>query len=249
MAGLIVFFLALTRAPGLAAVISTNGFSDAFVTPGPSGNLSLNNYGGAGALGISAAGLPKGEFQSVITFDSSAAQGSFDAQFGAGLWNLQSAFLQLTAAAPNNGIFNNSAAGQFQVFWMQNNSWGEGTGTPAVPSASGITFSSLQGTYIGANDESLGVFSFDGATSGAASYPLNLTPGFSASLRAGNNVTLRIAAADANVSYLFDSRNFGTSSARPQLTLAAVPEPSAIFLALLGVGTIAFGRRGRRGMD
>jgi len=136
---------------------------DAFVTTGPSGNLSGNNYGGAGALSVAAPGLSKGEFQSVLQFDLSGAVTSFNTQFGAGQWNIQSITLSLTATSPNNAIFNSSAAGQFGISWMQNDSWTEGTGTPAAPTTTGITYSSLP-SYTGAGDESLGTFSFNGDT-------------------------------------------------------------------------------------
>src|SRR5208283_3018409 len=105
------------------------------------GNLSGNNYGGAGALSIAAPGLSKGEFQSVLQFDLSGARASFDAQFGAGQWTLQSISLTLTATSPNNSIFNATSAGQFGVSWMQNDSWIEGSGTPASPTMTGITYS------------------------------------------------------------------------------------------------------------
>jgi hypothetical protein len=210
-----------------AAVFSTNSFSDAFVTTGPTGNLSGNNYGGAGALGVSAPGLPKGEFQSVLQFDVSGAVNAFNNQYGAGNWRIQSVTLQLTATAPNNPIFNTSSAGQFQVDWMQNNSWAEGTGTPNAPTNNGITYSTLHSMFVGPNDESLGTFAFNGATNGAASFTLNLAPGLVSNLISGGDVSLDMFAADTNISYLFDSRNFGTAADRPLLTIDAVPEPGS----------------------
>jgi len=225
--------------PASAATFGTNSFSDAFVTSGPGGNLSGNNYGGAGAIGVSAPGLSNGEFQSVLQFDLAGARNSFDNQFGAGQWSIQSVTLQLTATPPNNAIFNTTAAGQFQIVWMQNDSWTEGTGTPNVPTSTGITFTSLENSFTGPGDESLGTFAFNGATSGAGNYTLNLTPGFSADLLAGNDTSLRLVAADSSVSGLFDSRNFGTAAARPLLTIDAVPEPGTAALAGLGMTLLA----------
>src|SRR5690349_17027060 len=80
----------------LAATASTIAISDAFVATGPTGNLSDNNYGGGGALAVAASGLPNGEFQSVIKFGFSGVRNSFDAQFGAGGWSVQSVSLQLS---------------------------------------------------------------------------------------------------------------------------------------------------------
>jgi len=230
----------------VAASSSINPSADAFVTTGPTGNLSGNNYGGAGALSVAAPGLAQGEFQSVLQFSLAGTKSSFDSQFGAGQWSIQSATLQLTAGAPNNAIFNASAAGLFGISWMQNDSWTEGTGTPASPSLSGISFSTLN-SFLSAGDEALGNFNFNGATSGNVSYTLGLTPSFVADILSGNNVGLRIFAADSVVSGLFDSKSFGTTSARPVLTVSVsvVPEPGSLALGLAGL--ICFiGRRALR---
>jgi len=228
--------LVLHLAPPVhAATFTLNPSADAFVTTGPTGNLTGNNYGGAGALSVAAPGLAQGEFQSVLQFDLSAARASFDTQFGAGQWTLQSVTLSLTATSPNNAIFNSTAAGQFGVSWMRNNSWVEGSGTPATPTTTGITFASLP-SFASAADENLGTFSFGGGTSGTTAYSLNLTPGFAADATAGDLVSFRLFAADTAVSYLFDSRSFGTSSARPLLSIVAVPEPGA--LSLLGTAAV-----------
>src|SRR5881396_864534 len=146
----------LVSSAAQAASFTSNPIADAFVTTGSNGSLSGNNYGGAGAIAVSAPGLPQGELQSVLRFDLSGAASSFDTIFGAGQWSLQSAVLQLTATPPNNPVFNAQAAGSFQVSWMQSDSWTEGTGTPGSPGSSGITFTSLQNTHIGAGDENLG---------------------------------------------------------------------------------------------
>jgi hypothetical protein len=235
---------ALYAPDAFAATFSLNPVSDSFVTTGPSGNLSNNNYGGAGALGVAAAGLSQGEFQSLLQFNLAATKSSFDSQFGAGLWTIQSVTLQLTATPPNNGIFNASAAGQFGLSWMQNDGWTEGTGTPNAPTTTGITFSTLNGFLSGA-DEALGTFSYNGATSGNLTYSLNLTPSFSADILSGNSLSLRMFAADNAVSFLSDSRSFGTTSARPLLTITAVPEPATSSLAILGLAFVFSARQKR----
>jgi hypothetical protein len=229
---MLALFLPLLQAyQSFSATFSLSPAADAFVTTGPSGNLSNNNYGAAGALSIAAPGLPQGQFQSVLQFGLAGAKSSFDSQFGVGGWTIQSVTLQLTATAPNNPIFNASAAGQFSISWMQNNGWTEGTGTPQAPATSGITFATLS-NFVNAADEALGTFSFNGATNGNATYNLNLTPSFSADILAGSTLSLRMFAADTSVSYLFDSRTLPTTSARPLLTVAAIPEPSGLVLSL-----------------
>jgi len=239
---LALVFLAL---PLRAATFTLNPSADALVASGPTANLSGNNYGGAGALSLAAPSLANGEFQSVLRFDLSGAKASFDSQFGAGQWSIHSITLSLTAAAPNNAIFNASAAGQFGISWMQNDSWVEGSGTPAAPTTTGVTFSSLP-SFLGVGDESLGTFSFIGGTSGSASYTLNLTPGFIADATGGNLVSFRLSATDAAASYLFDSRNFGTTTARPLLSIVAVPEPAMLSLLAIGAPLLLAFRRSRR---
>jgi hypothetical protein len=212
-----------------ADLITLNPVADAFVDSAqPTGN-----FGGGGALAVAAAGLPQGEFQSVLRFDTTSAVAAFNASFGAGNWTIQSVSLQLTAAAPNNAIFNAQAPGQFAAGWMQNDSWVEGAGTPAAPGSTGVTFATLP-SFLSAGDEALGTFSFGGGTSGANAYALSLTSGFSADVAAGGLVSLRLSAAGSTIGYVFNSRSFGTTAARPALSITAVPEPAAsIALVLL----------------
>src|SRR5262249_2732056 len=98
-----------------ADTFSTNSIKDAFVATGPSGNLSSNNYGGGGALTLASAALPKGEFQTVMEFDLSAAKAAFDTQYGVGQWTAQSVTLQLNASVHANAIYNSTGPGQFFV--------------------------------------------------------------------------------------------------------------------------------------
>ena len=240
--------LLATTSQVFAASVSLNPAADAFVATGSSGALANNNYGSAGSLALSAAALSKGEFQSVLRFDSSTAKTTFDALYGPGAWTLQSITLQLSASTVNNAIFNANAAGSFNIGWLQNDSWTEGTGTPNAPGASGITYNSLLGTFTtpGA-DEALGRFSYNGASTGTFTYSLGLSGGFWSDTTAGNLVSLRLTAADNVVSFLSSSVQFGTAANRPLLTITAIPEPSTLSLLALCGGTLAlFVRRKSR---
>lgn len=221
---------------GQTSSFSVQPIADAFVTSG--GSLSSSNFGGAGSLAIAAPGLPEGEFQSVLKFDLAAAQSSFNAQFGVGQWTIQSVTLQLTSSPHNNAIFNDIAAGQFNVSLMQNNSWVEGTGTGGIPSSDGISFDSLLGTYINnTTDQALGMFSFPGGSSGQNSYALSLSSGLISDMTSGSDLSLRLFAADSGVSYLSTSRS-GSSSARPDILVQAVAVPEPSLLALCGVALV-----------
>ncbi len=218
--------------------ISLVPIADAFVTTGANGSLSSSNFGAAGSLAIAASGLPEGEFQSVLKFDLSSAASSFNTQFGLGQWTIQSVTLDLTASPHNNQIFNAVAAGSFGVSLMASNSWTEGTGTGGVPSANGISFSSLQSMFINSSvDQALGTFSFGGNTSGQNSYGLTLSSGLTSDVMDGDIMSLRLfAPSNSTISYLMTSRQ-GAVGFQPELMLdvVAVPEPGALTLCVLAL--------------
>lgn len=222
--------LTIGTAASRGDTFSLTATADAFVAAAQ----PTNNYGGGGGLALAAAGLPRGEFQSVIRFDTAAARAQFDAIYGAGQWTISAVTLRLTATNPNNPIFNSQAPGLFRVHWMNNDAWIEGSGTPSSPATTGITFATLP-TFISPGDTLLGTLAFGGGSSGAAVYPLSPEPGFAGDIAAGGLVSLRLEAADPTVAYVFNSRNFGTPDARPTLTITAVPEPQHPLLMMLGV--------------
>ena len=227
-----LFFVAGTSFAS-AQTATLNPTGDAFV----SSSNSTNNYGGAGALAVSANGLPKGEFDSVLSFDLGSTKTSFDTLYGVGQWSIQSIKLTLNAAVPNNPIFNGNGspsvntAGQFLIKSLQNGSFTEGTGMPSSPGVTGITSSTLAG-LLGGSDETLGTFTFSGGTSGTQVYTLGLMPNFSGKVLSGSVINFELAPADSSVSYLFNSRNFVTPASRPILTISVVPEPLGTLLLL-----------------
>jgi hypothetical protein len=229
----------------LAESFSLNPVADAFVVS----SEPASNYGAAGVIGVSAPGLVNGEFQSLLRFDLAGAKTSFDAAFGGGNWGISSATLQLAAASPNNSLFNASSAGQFQVSWLENDSWIEGTGSPTSPATTGITFNALP-SILSANDQPLGTFSFDGSTTATAMYSLTAGSGLMNDVVTGSLASIRLSAAagDTTVSGLFNSRSFNTTSRRPLLTLnaVAVPEPATWILVASGLAVLMTLLRFRR---
>jgi|ERR1043165_7588628 hypothetical protein len=125
--------------------------------------------------------------------------------------------------------------------------WGssiEGSGNASNPATNGITYNTLQSTFISnAADQALGVLSFPGGSSGANLYSLTLSSGLDADILSGGLVSLRLYAADNQVSYLFSSRAMPALS-QPQLIVTAVPEPAS--LALAGLFSIWLHRFCRR---
>ena len=133
-------------------------------------------------------------------------------------------------------MFNPPAAGQFAVSLMANNSWVEGTGTGGKPTMDGITYNTLESTYINnAADQALGTFQFGGASSGASASSLDLTSGVVRDLEGGDEMSLRLYADDDNISYLFNSR---MASPGPELVITATPEPGTVELGLTGAAVL-----------
>jgi len=232
----IVFWAAQVASAVAAQTVDLNPVADAFVSAANPGS----NFGAAGGLSIAASGLSKGEFQSLLRFDASTAKTTFDTTFGLGAWSIQGITLRLTAAAPLNPIFNSpNAPGQFAASWMERDDWIEGTGKPNAPTTNGIMFSTLP-AFLSANDQSLGVFTYNGSNSGTSTYALTPAAGLLADVAAGNLASLRLLAADASVAYVSNSRDFTTAALRPALSITAValPEPSSVLLVLAGGGAL-----------
>lgn len=232
----------LLGASASGAVVTLNPIEDTFV----SSAIPNGSFGAAGALAISAAALPKGEFDTLLKFNLASAKASFDATFGAGLWEIDSVTLRLTSTAPNNPIFNGDAAGpggtninyagSLAIKWMLSDAWIAGSGSSSAPGSDGVSFATLP-SFLGAADETLGTFSFGGATSGNNTWTLALTPAFLADASAGGHVSLLGLPANDAVGYTTNSVNFGMLANRPLLTVTAnaVPEPAAA--ALLSAST------------
>ena len=116
--------------------------ADAFL----SGASPTLNFGGAGTLAIAPASSPKGEFDSVIMFNTAGAVSQFNTSYGAGNRAITGFTLSLASnfgtngAIPNNGLLNTVSSGNFGIDWLAYDSWVEGTGEatarPTGPSIS-----------------------------------------------------------------------------------------------------------------
>ncbi|MHC1763903.1 MAG: PEP-CTERM sorting domain-containing protein [Verrucomicrobiia bacterium] len=227
--------------------VNLNPTADAFVRS----TDATRNYGGAGALSVSGpaavngSGLQNGLYDTLMRFSLGSAASSFDAAFGPGSWSLSSVTLRLTeVAAPANAIFNRGT-GSFGISWMANDSWVEGTGSPSAPTTDGVTWNDLASLMPAGSTVPLGTFGNAGLnTQQGFGLPLSDTT-FVNDLMSGGDTSFHLTQADTGVGFTFNSRTFGTASARPVLEITAVPEPGVT--ALMVVGGIGFmvGRRWR----
>jgi hypothetical protein len=214
-------------------IVNLNPTADAFVrSPAPTGN-----YGGAGALSVSGAsavngsGFQGGLFDSYLRFDVSGLRLSADTAYGAGNWTVLSANLRLTeTAAPANTNFNRGT-GSFEVRWLANDAWVEGTGSPSAPTTDGIAYGDRSTYFTPLSDSSLGMFT-NARANVAQSFALGLDGNFLADITAGDLVSLYLEAGSDSIGFTFNSRSFGTASARPflDLTVSVIPEPSTFSL-------------------
>ena len=228
---------------------TTANDGDTFVVTGPTNALVGNNYGGAGALGVSAAGTSKGAFDSVLRFDTSSAASTFSTAYGANNWAISSIALQLTVANPSgNALFNSpNAAGQFLTQWLQSDVWTEGSGTPAGPTTTGLTWNSLA-SLVALGVESEGSSTYNGDAVGTTlTFTLTPSAGLTNDVLSGSQTSLMLSAASTGMTALFNSRNNGVAASRPALIITAsalaVPEPGRFLLLLMGLTGIIIRRR------
>lgn len=244
---LTVSFLALASASRGAWF--TNSVSvDSFVrTAAPT-----SNYGGAGALSVSGAsavngsGVMNGAFDSFIRFNTAAAVANFNSLFGTNNWVVNGAKLRVTELdAPNNALFNRGV-GAFEIRWIANDNWTEGTGNPNAPTTTGITYNDEPVLLNIATDVSLGTFTNAGVD-GALTFSLAVPAGFVNDVSAGGEVGLYLTAIDPGIGFTFDSRSFGTVSARPFLEISTLPKPGISTINLSGADVVLAATNGAAG--
>jgi hypothetical protein len=199
---------------------SSTTVADAFLPTGSADNpvgtdLTGLNFGAAGTLAIAPASADKGEFQSIIRFNFANAIAMFNSTYGTNTWTITGISLTLTSnygtagAQPNNKIFNTINGGNFVIEWLSNDDWVEGAGTPALPTTDGVTYDSLPDLLSGAHEIlSTNTYSPPG-NNVPVNYQLPLDPNLVADIESGGNTSLLFYAADNQVSYLFNSHEYG----------------------------------------
>jgi len=220
-----------------AATFTNSPDADSFVRAA----APTANYGGAGALSVSGAtatnlnGAAQGVSDTFMRFNTSAMAASFNSTFGAGNWAVSGATLAVTeTGAPANAVFNRGA-GHFEIKWIVNDNWTEGSGMPMSPGSTGIVYNNEATLLNPAVDCGLGVFTNAGVD-GVLSFPLALTRSFVGDLDLGGEVGLYLTATDPQTGFTFNSRSFTTASARPTLQISALPVPVLTGIQVAGAG-------------
>lgn len=233
-------FLSLTLGFSAVAVahaaVFTNSVSvDSFVRA----SAPTSNYGGSGANSIAgasatnAAGAVNGAFDTFIRFNTFSMVMNFNALYGSNNWTVTSATLQVTEqAAPNNAMFNRGV-GSFEIRWIADDDWIEGTGSPTSPNTSGIVYTNEPGLLNVATDVTLGTYTNAGVD-GVETFALQLATAFVDDVEAGGEVGLFMTAADSNIGFTFSSRSFNQAPSRPYLIISVLPKPRIGSATLLG---------------
>jgi hypothetical protein len=220
---------------------------DAFVWEG----APDSSHGRAGALSLAGPtatnenGDAQGVFHSFAKFDAAGAVSDLDAEFGAGRWFIRDVVLTLTEDGdPRNPRFN-EGAGAFEIRWIADDSWQEGTGggNGKFP-ADGVTFNATPSFLNAATDASLGTGFMSAGVDGALSFSLGLPGAFTQDLAAGGDVSLFFTATDSEVGFTWFGKDSGRDGPELAVTADAIPEPATAALVLLGVAGLARRRRG-----
>ncbi|MGZ4965079.1 MAG: hypothetical protein ACXWC8_21195, partial [Limisphaerales bacterium] len=197
------------------------------------------NYGGAGADSIAGAsatnssGVANGAFDTFIRFNTFSMITNLNALYGSNNWVITSAMLQVTEqAAPNNGLFNRGQ-GAFEIRWIANDSWIEGTGTPVSPNTSGIVYTNEPALLNAGTDVSLGIYT-NAAVDGAETFALPLASAFVNDIQAGGDAGFFMTAVNSTIGFTFSSRTFTPINGRPFLIVSAVPKPGIALATLIG---------------
>jgi len=173
------------------------------------GQSDLLNVSGAEAR--NGLGAMQGVHETCMKFDLSEAVAQFDAQFGAGDWEIDSIAIDVVEVGqPESALFNRGA-GSFNVNWVSDDEWAEGTGQPSdvgIVSGNDLSFNAAQQRLADAQMQNLGRITSMGLN-GTVADELVLRDLFFADVKAGNLVTIYLTPADPDIGFSFYSSERG----------------------------------------
>jgi hypothetical protein len=226
-------FVFAFNSPVLSATVSVTPSADTFVRAA----APTFNYGGAGAIAVAgasatnSAGQTNGAFDSFIRFPCSNLVAIVDAAIGSHSWVVTRASLHLTEmAAPPLATFNRGV-GAFEVRWVADDNWIEGTGVPVQPTTDGLKYQDLPFILNPATDVSLGHFTNSGLD-GPLSFELVPATAFANDARGGGDVTLCLTAVSPRIGFTIDSRSFTISNNWPALEITALAAPNGVLRSI-----------------
>jgi hypothetical protein len=217
---LVVAFL-WTLAQAEVTSTTTTSADDFLATGSPTNpkgtDLTNANFGVAGVLYVAPASSANGEFQSILKFNLSGATNLFNASYGPS-WIISGISLELTGnfatagGQPDNAIFNPINGGNFVIEWLADDDWVEGTGRPNMPTTDGVAYGSLP-MLLAEPHEILCTNAYSPPGNNVhVTWLLPLNTHLVNDIKGGGAVTLRFYAADNQISYLFNSHNFGNGN-------------------------------------
>lgn len=203
------------------------------------------NFGTLGAMEIAGPtpAQPITE-ESLIQFNTAALQAGFNSDYGAGNWVVtavsltQYANFATAGVQPGNTSFNVIAPGGFELDLLSDNNW----------SQTSITWNNISSILPGTGGNtstSLGDFNYAANGVSPVTWTLNLDSSLAGDIESGGPVTIfGQPTAGSTVGYLFNTTKQG-SPAVLNVTVAEVPEPSALVLLVLGFAGWLVVRPGR----
>lgn len=248
---LLVLFGACTLAQAQVTFTGTTS-DDAFLATGSPNNprgtdLTGSNFGAAGVLYIAPAASANGEYQSVLKFSLFGASSLFNSACGSN-WTITAISLELTGniatagAQPDNAMFNPVTGGNFVIEWLADDNWVEGTGRPNFPTTDGVTYGSLADLLAGAHEILCTNTYSPPGNNVPVTWTLPLNGNLVNDIARGGAVSFRLFAVDNQISYLFNSHNFGNGN-EPLIHITASPLLKILsghftngFFHLVGIG-------------
>lgn len=230
-----------------------------------------------GAVGVQGASAPSnlgttaGAANVSFKFNIGSFVDSLNLTYGVGNWSVSNIQLKFQYTLYANNSRFGAGAGTFDIYWVANDSWTQGTATPTYATTGNGLSSwsngqsllgseyydwstpSYQGTMADLGNNSVWVTDKTGVRQSTLTYNLAETPDFLEDILTANgsgdaNISLYLMATSDSVGLTIFT---GGASVLPTLTfdVVSVPEPGACALILLGAGSGFLLRLRRRGVE